>query len=421
MSRPNFEETIIIPPLLTDWQALPLITDTQYLEPLASNSLNRKFYGIVRAGIFRGFECAPAGGMKLRVSSGEQFGVALVERDDYVLTVRQQHDVDVEIPAGATSYVVLEAFYKFGVKTKQVDLASDIEASEIKVLPLESVEEHHLILCRVTVPDTASQLESEHLNFDDRKQGGYDLEGHISHPDPHNQYAMRAEAKAHYADRENPHHVTKEQVGLGLVNNWSATSEINIDSDQLYATAKAIKLVHDKAVAAYNKTVEHWPYIAAGGETKIALPYEVPEVDATSIQGIVQTKGSAWQFLKDTNEVEVAEPLEAGDEVVITLGSPSATSSTIIAELQEYIDKLESIINSGSGGAVAPMEVIHSRFPNTSNTFAIPPAFAERPIKLVFLQGVQQSKDFAYTIVPDTGVIQFVDEIAAGTEITLVG
>ncbi|EIA1624624.1 hypothetical protein V8046_003680 [Vibrio parahaemolyticus] len=419
MSRPNFEETIIIPPLLTDWQALPLITDTQYLEPLASNSLNRKFYGIVRAGIFRGFECAPAGGMKLRVSSGEEFGVALVERDDYILTVRQQHDIDVEIPAGATSYVVLEAFYKFGVKTKQVDLASDIEASEIKVLPLESVEDHHLILCRVTVPDTASQLESEHLNFDDRKQGGYDLEGHISHPDPHNQYAMRAEAKAHYADRENPHHVTKEQVGLGLVNNWAATSEINVDSDQLYATAKAIKLVHDKAVAAYNKTVEHWPYIAAGGETRIALPYEVPEVDAMSIQGIVQTKGSAWQFLKDTNEVEVAEPLEAGDEVVITLGSPSATSSTIIAELQEYIDKLESIINSGATGS--PMEVFHSHFPNTSNTFAIPPAFAERAIKLVFLQGVQQSKDFAYTIVPDTGVIQFVDEIAAGTEITLVG
>ncbi|NMV28264.1 hypothetical protein HKB32_03670, partial [Vibrio parahaemolyticus] len=132
--------------------------------------------------------------------------------------------------------------------------------------------------------------------------------------------------------------------------------------------------VHDKAVAAYNKTVEHWPYIAAGGETRIALPYEVPEVDAMSIQGIVQTKGSAWQVLKDTNEVEVAEPLEAGDEVVITLGSPSATSSTIIAELQEYIDKLESIINSGATGS--PMEVFHSHFPNTSNTFAIPPAFA---------------------------------------------
>ncbi|EOD5129716.1 hypothetical protein ACJXCR_003921 [Vibrio parahaemolyticus] len=419
MSRPNFEETIIIPPLLTDWQALPLITDTQYLEPLASNSLNRKFYGIVRAGIFRGFECAPAGGMKLRVSSGEQFGVALVERDDYILTVRQQHDIDVEIPAGATSYVVLEAFYKYGVKTKQVDLASEIEASEVKVLPLESVEDHHLILCRVTVPDTATQLEQEHLNFDDREQGGYDLQGHVSHPDPHKQYAMRAEAKAHYADRENPHHVTKAQVGLGLVNNWAATSEINVDSDQLYATAKAIKLVHDKAVAAYNKAVDHWPYIAVGGETKIALPYEVPEVDSMSIQGIVQTKGSAWQFLKGTNEVEVAEPLEEGDEVVITLGSPSATSSTIIAELQEYIDKLESIINSGATGS--PMEVFHSHFPNTSNTFAIPPAFAERAIKLVFLQGVQQSKDFAYTIVPDTGVIRFVDEIAAGTEITLVG
>ncbi len=43
MSRPNFEETIIIPPLLTDWQALPLITDTQYLEPLASATAYHRY------------------------------------------------------------------------------------------------------------------------------------------------------------------------------------------------------------------------------------------------------------------------------------------------------------------------------------------------------------------------------------------
>ncbi|ELB2823442.1 hypothetical protein J8B38_16485 [Vibrio parahaemolyticus] len=248
MSRPNFEETIIIPPLLTDWQALPLITDTQYLEPLASNSLNRKFYGIVRAGVFRGFECAPAGGMKLRVSSGEQFGVALVERDDYILTVRQQHDIDVEIPAGATSYVVLEAFYKHGVKTKQVDLSSDVEASEIKVLPQSAVEPHHLILCRATVPTGASELTLIHLNFDDREQGGYDLQGHVSHPDPHKQYAMRDEAKAHYADHNNPHGVTKEQIGLGNVPNYPATSSVSDPSNEKFATAGAVKQAYDKGV-----------------------------------------------------------------------------------------------------------------------------------------------------------------------------
>ncbi|HGF3734645.1 TPA: hypothetical protein ACF4EQ_003847 [Vibrio parahaemolyticus] len=248
MSRPNFEETIIIPPLLTDWQALPLITDTQYLEPLASNSLNRKFYGIVRAGVFRGFECAPAGGMKLRVSSGDQFGVALVERDDYILTVRQQHDIDVEIPAGATSYVVLEAFYKHGVKTKQVDLSSDVEASEIKVLPQSAVEPHHLILCRATVPTGASELTLIHLNFDDREQGGYDLQGHVSHPDPHKQYAMRDEAKAHYADHSNPHGVTKEQIKLGNVPNYPATSSVSDPSNEKFATAGAVKQAYDKGV-----------------------------------------------------------------------------------------------------------------------------------------------------------------------------
>lgn len=124
---PQVKETVILPLSITETQQLPLITDTQYLEIASSISLNRKFFGIARAGIYRGFACVPDQGLNVKIKSTQSqngkavdFGVALIEREDFLLHVRQQHDITLPVPAGATSYVVLEAFYKYGVKTKQV-------------------------------------------------------------------------------------------------------------------------------------------------------------------------------------------------------------------------------------------------------------------------------------------------------------
>ncbi|MCG6418862.1 hypothetical protein K6U51_12545, partial [Vibrio fluvialis] len=189
--------TIVTPNV--DSSELPLVTDIQYLEPFTSTALNRKFCGIVRAGVFRGFACEPGGGLNLAIShtknqTGEAvtFGVALAEREDYLLTVRQQHDIQVAIPAGQVSYVVIEVFFQHGVETSQVNANSVIEAASIKVLPQADVQDHHVILCVADVPSGVTTLTQAHLRFDEREIGGYDLEGHLADTDPHQQYVKKA-------------------------------------------------------------------------------------------------------------------------------------------------------------------------------------------------------------------------------------
>ncbi|EPP6382789.1 hypothetical protein NB573_09860 [Vibrio alginolyticus] len=188
-------ETITLNPRTSDSATLDLITDIQYLEPFTSTSLNRKFCGVVRPGVFRGFSCEPGNGLTLNIKHTQnqdgnevKYGVALVERDDYLLTVRQQNDIAINIPTGQVMYVVLEAFYKFGVETKQVNLDSDVDSATVRVLPQSQVKDHHVILCTVNIPDSATQLLAEHLSFDGRMLGGYDLDSHLSDTHPHKQY-----------------------------------------------------------------------------------------------------------------------------------------------------------------------------------------------------------------------------------------
>ena len=57
-------------------------------------------------------------------------------------------------------------------------------------------------------------------------------------------------ANNHGSDTENPHSVTKQQIGLGNVQNWTATSSVNDSSSSKYATAGAVKTAYDKASAA---------------------------------------------------------------------------------------------------------------------------------------------------------------------------
>lgn len=48
----------------------------------------------------------------------------------------------------------------------------------------------------------------------------------------------------HINDYDNPHKVSKSQVGLSNVQNYNASSEVNLDSDTTYATSRAVKNVN---------------------------------------------------------------------------------------------------------------------------------------------------------------------------------
>ncbi|MGL5745815.1 MAG: hypothetical protein ACRCXX_11825 [Cetobacterium sp.] len=60
--------------------------------------------------------------------------------------------------------------------------------------------------------------------------------------------------KTHENNKDNPHAVTKEQVGLGEVQNYPATSAVNDASNTKYATAGAVKVVQDNANGRVSKT-----------------------------------------------------------------------------------------------------------------------------------------------------------------------
>lgn len=185
------QEIIVLPPSAADIAALPLIADIQFLELFTSESLNRKFYGIVRPGIFRGFNHEIGDGLTLNIGDDSKQNTAFVERDGYTLTIQGQHPVTVTIPAGQKSAVVIEAFYQYGVKTKQVDANSDIDAASIKVVPSSAIEPHHVIVCEVTVPPEATQITEPMISLENRREGGIDMSSHIEHEDPHVQYAFR--------------------------------------------------------------------------------------------------------------------------------------------------------------------------------------------------------------------------------------
>ncbi|EGQ7810376.1 hypothetical protein I6Y99_004420 [Vibrio parahaemolyticus] len=192
------EQVMFVPPLSSDIEACAIIVDLQFGERHTSEALNRKNAGIVRPGVFRGFECTPAGGLDLLVSSSSiapKNGVTYVEYDNYSLTVFQQHDVTITLTEGEW-YVVVEANYKWGVITKQVDTRSLVDAGSIKVIAPADKADNQTVLCKVTIPAGVTELTDEHIDFTDRPSGGHDLESHLNHPDPHPQYLLESELES---------------------------------------------------------------------------------------------------------------------------------------------------------------------------------------------------------------------------------
>lgn len=196
------EEVVLIPPTLYEIDQLPVIADTQYLEANTSESLNRKLCGIVDAGIYRGFTPLIVGNtMTVNITSGQEYGVCMVERDGYLLTVRQQHDYVVTIPVGR-SYVVVEALYQHGLITNQIDYRSAYKAAEIKTVEYGKLQAHHVILAEFNVPKGTKMLNDSFMSLNSRMDGGLDLAAHVNAHDPHKQY-LRVDSAATDKDIDN--------------------------------------------------------------------------------------------------------------------------------------------------------------------------------------------------------------------------
>lgn len=141
-----------------------LITDVQFYEAYTSTALNRKFKNIIKPGIYSGFNVVPGAGLKVIVTSGNEGGAASVDIDNVQLSVQQVLDIEVDIPAGQTTIIALQAFYKFGVKTSQVTDESTVNAAEIVAITAQPIKDGQIELCRVSVPEEATQITSEMID-----------------------------------------------------------------------------------------------------------------------------------------------------------------------------------------------------------------------------------------------------------------
>ncbi|WP_070962880.1 hypothetical protein [Vibrio sonorensis] len=147
-----------------------LITDIQYGEKFSSAALNRHWKNIKPVGIYAGFEPVISGVDTVTVgdASGRNTLVAQTASGEYQLTVHQQKPITLTVARDQDLTAVVEAFFAYGVVTKQVDTDSLVDAATLKLIPTAEVKPHHVALFRVLLPAAAPKLLPEHLITDVR-------------------------------------------------------------------------------------------------------------------------------------------------------------------------------------------------------------------------------------------------------------
>lgn len=159
----NKTEVLIYPATTDDLKALPLLSSIQFAEPFAANALNRMFEGVVRVGIYRGFEHKITGEDTIDIGDDTGKNTATASKNGYTLTVQGQKAISVTVPRDVEHTAVIEVNFDHGLITKQVDKKSTINAAEIKLIPTAEVKAHHTQLFKVLLP-SGSALTNEDID-----------------------------------------------------------------------------------------------------------------------------------------------------------------------------------------------------------------------------------------------------------------
>lgn len=153
-----------------------LISDVSWREMYSSAALNRKFKGVIRPGIYAGFNVVSGDGT-LTVSSQGSAAIANVNSPssklidglgEYVLTIHLTKDVTLDVPIGE-NYLVMRVSYAIGSKT----------ISEFLFLPEPAVND--VVLCKaVRNPVAEGEFSDVILNFDDRENSAFVSSGFVT-------------------------------------------------------------------------------------------------------------------------------------------------------------------------------------------------------------------------------------------------
>lgn len=142
-------------PLIQDWPTQPdndLRVDTAWRERYSGETINRKFNRILHGGVYYGFTVMAPDQPSLAVTVGglNEESIAVVECQGRSLTARMPENMlkTVDVQAGKTQYIVLEASYE----REQVTTIRLVAVDEVKT------NDGHCTLARVTVPEGAAAV-----------------------------------------------------------------------------------------------------------------------------------------------------------------------------------------------------------------------------------------------------------------------
>lgn len=115
---------------------MPVTVDIQWREQYTSHALNRKFAGVIPAGIYRGFDAvAFTDGTVIVGRNDQEAGVAVMEVNGYSVTVRLEGRETVRVTSDRP-YVVIDANYAIGVQTIG------------RIIAVAEPEPHQLVVCK---------------------------------------------------------------------------------------------------------------------------------------------------------------------------------------------------------------------------------------------------------------------------------
>lgn len=100
-----------------------------------------------------------------------------------------------------------------------------------------------------------------------------------------------------------------------------------------------------------------WGYTAIGGENTIEVPVDTVGVAFITVEGFTQTNGKGYSFDAESGVVTLAQPLEAGEEVLMFLTGMPAVPDTLSIDNWHVVNWLYN-----QGAAVGGEQVINIPF-----------------------------------------------------------
>ncbi|HBT4785489.1 TPA: hypothetical protein MB364_000787 [Klebsiella variicola subsp. variicola] len=304
--------------LLASDKPLTLVADMQYMEPYSSTALNRKLKNIVKPGFYAGFKPVPGEGLNLVITSSEvdNKGAASVDVNDVQISVQQINDVTIPVKAGAISIIVLEANYKFGVRTTQVDITSSIPATQVLALVGKEPAENQIEICRIAVPEGAEKLT---LNMIDTSR-------RVNHA-----------------------------IGVQFSNSTTSTEE------HVAASSLAVKKLRDEILALMaNEALVSWEYnngAARGGETEVTVGEGITRVAAVYVNGYYQH--GKFKFDPKTRKLTLSGQLRKNDsllcltnDIAVSAGSTAGATQAGQVSTDQGVSVQEFITSMHEHGVI---------------------------------------------------------------------